>query len=198
MPHSISRRTVLGLGVSAVFGPALGGRGEAGTGPASADPRLAASQEARRRRGSKRSRRRAARGPEGVPPRLVLGNARRIPRSPGTPLGPDHRADRGDGYTIDKVLFESFPGYHVSALLYRPEGGGPARPGVLSPCGHSDAASAETYQTLHINLAKRGYVVLTYDPVGQGERSQFWDAARPAPGSTSPAASIACSAIRFI
>ena len=23
---------------------------------------------------------------------------------------------------------------------------------------------------------KRGYVVLTYDPVGQGERSQFWDA----------------------
>jgi dienelactone hydrolase len=31
---------------------------------------------------------------------------------------------------------------------------------------------------LHINLAKRGFVVLTYDPVGQGERSQFWDAER--------------------
>src|SRR5206468_3880854 len=32
-------------------------------------------------------------------------------------------------------------------------------------------------QVLHINLAKRGFVVLSYDPVGQGERSQFWDAA---------------------
>jgi hypothetical protein len=31
---------------------------------------------------------------------------------------------------------------------------------------------------LHVNLAKRGHVVLTYDPVGQGERSQFWDAER--------------------
>jgi hypothetical protein len=36
--------------------------------------------------------------------------------------------------------------------------------------------SAAPYQILHINLAKRGYIVLTYDPVGQGERSQFWDA----------------------
>jgi dienelactone hydrolase len=31
---------------------------------------------------------------------------------------------------------------------------------------------------LHVNLVRRGYVVLTYDPVGQGERSQFWDAAK--------------------
>ena len=48
---------------------------------------------------------------------------------------------------------------------------------MLSPCGHSTVGKAEgTYQIFHINLAKRGYVVLTYDPVGQGERSQFWDA----------------------
>src|SRR5947208_9393896 len=53
------------------------------------------------------------------------------------------------------------------------------RPGVLSPCGHSaEGKAAAAYQILHINLAKRGYVVLTYDPVGQGERSQFWDAER--------------------
>jgi dienelactone hydrolase len=50
-------------------------------------------------------------------------------------------------------------------------------PGVISPCGHSAVGkAASTYQILHINLAKRGYAVLTYDPVGQGERSQFWDA----------------------
>src|SRR5947208_1261619 len=54
-----------------------------------------------------------------------------------------------------------------------------AATGVISPCGHStNGKAAAAYQILHINLAKRGFVVLTYDPVGQGERSQFWDAAR--------------------
>src|SRR5437879_6597506 len=43
----------------------------------------------------------------------------------------------GDGYVVEKLVFESFPGYFVSALLYRPEPGGPAAPGILSPCGHS-------------------------------------------------------------
>jgi dienelactone hydrolase len=85
----------------------------------------------------------------------------------------------GDGHVVEKLVFESFPGYFVSALLYRPEPGGPAAPGILSPCGHSTVGkAADPYQTLHINLARRGYVVLTYDPVGQGERSQFWDSAR--------------------
>src|SRR5262249_31185175 len=52
-------------------------------------------------------------------------------------------------------------------------------PGVLSPCGHSAIGkAAPAYQALHVNLAKRGFVVLTYDPVGQGERSQFWDTRR--------------------
>ena len=76
-------------------------------------------------------------------------------------------------------MYESFPGYFVSALLYKPKRATGRRPGVLSPCGHSAVGKADgTYQTLHINLAQRGYVVLSYDPVGQGERSQFWDAAR--------------------
>src|SRR5262249_3030836 len=64
----------------------------------------------------------------------------------------------------------------VSALLYLPKKRDGAIAGVLSPCGHAAVGKAHpTYQTLHINLAKRGYAVLTYDPVGQGERSQFWD-----------------------
>jgi len=47
---------------------------------------------------------------------------------------------------------------------------------VLSPCGHStNGKAAAAYQTLHPNLAKRGYLVLTYAPIGQCERSQLWD-----------------------
>jgi dienelactone hydrolase len=82
----------------------------------------------------------------------------------------------GDDYTIDKLVYESLPGYFVSALHYLPKKREGAIPVILSPCGHSAVGKAHpTYQTLHINLAKRGYAVLTYDPVGQAERSQFWD-----------------------
>ena len=84
-----------------------------------------------------------------------------------------------DEYVVEKLAYESFPGYFVSALLYRPRTVAGPLPGVLSPCGHStNGKAAGAYQMLHVNLAKRGYVVLTYDPVGQGERSQFWDAKR--------------------
>jgi dienelactone hydrolase len=84
-----------------------------------------------------------------------------------------------DDYTIDKLAYESLHGYFVSALLYLPKKTDGKIPGVLSPCGHSAVGKADpTYQKLHINLAKRGFAVLTYDPVGQGERSQFWDKER--------------------
>jgi cephalosporin-C deacetylase-like acetyl esterase len=101
-----------------------------------------------------------------------------IAGSPGLPaVRTTGTIDAGD-YAIEKLLYESFPGYFVPALLYRPSQSKSRLPGVLSPCGHStNGKAAGAYQVLHINLAKRGYVVLTYDPVGQGERSQFWNAA---------------------
>jgi hypothetical protein len=50
---------------------------------------------------------------------------------------------------------------------------------VLLACGHSPLGKAfKNYQEIAGRLARRGYVVLCWDPVGQGERSQFWDAAR--------------------
>ena len=100
------------------------------------------------------------------------------PRSARRPFRRQGQSD-GDDYRIETLVFESFPGYFVAALLYVPKNPDGKAPGILSPCGHSAIGKAAgPYQTLHINLAKRGYVVLTYDPVGQGERSQFWDAAQ--------------------
>ena len=81
-----------------------------------------------------------------------------------------------DGYTIEKIIFESFPGYHVTALVYVPDGPVKRHPAVLVPCGHSTIGKTyRSYQQISGRLARRGYVVLCWDPVGQGERSQFWN-----------------------
>jgi predicted dienelactone hydrolase len=84
-----------------------------------------------------------------------------------------------DGYRIDKLVFESLPGIHVTALLYVPEAPSGRKPAVLLACGHSEVGKAYArYQEIAARLARRGYVVVCWDPVGQGERSQFWDRAR--------------------
>jgi len=84
-----------------------------------------------------------------------------------------------DGYRIEKLVFESLPGLHVTALVYVPDGPPRRRPAVLLACGHSPLGKAyPAYQEIAVRLARRGYVVLCWDPVGQGERSQFWDRAR--------------------
>jgi hypothetical protein len=84
-----------------------------------------------------------------------------------------------DGYRIEKVVFESLPGLHVTALLYVPDAPAGRKPAVLVACGHAPLGKAHpAYQELSARLAKRGYVVLCFDPVGQGERSQFWDRPR--------------------
>jgi len=81
-----------------------------------------------------------------------------------------------DGYVVRKVIFESLPEFYVTANLYVPTVGVPPFPAVLAPCGHSKNGKAyDVYQHLFIGLAKRGYVVLAYDPIGQGERAEYWD-----------------------
>jgi cephalosporin-C deacetylase-like acetyl esterase len=82
-----------------------------------------------------------------------------------------------DAYTIENVLFESRPGFLVSANLYVPKGRRFPLPGVVGSCGHSANGKAiETYQAFCQGLARLGYVVLIFDPIGQGERMQYVDA----------------------
>jgi cephalosporin-C deacetylase-like acetyl esterase len=79
----------------------------------------------------------------------------------------------GDGYTIEKIIFESRPHHHVTANLYLPDGPGP-HPGVIVSSGHSRTAKTAAYnQRFGISLAKHGMAALCYDPIGQGERSQI-------------------------
>ncbi len=100
-----------------------------------------------------------------------------------------------DGYRIEKLVFESLPGIHVTALVYVPDAPAGRNPAVLLACGHSSVGKAyPAYQEIAARLVRRGYVVVCWDPVGQGERSQFWDRARGAAATTSCAASTPSSA----
>jgi cephalosporin-C deacetylase-like acetyl esterase len=80
-----------------------------------------------------------------------------------------------DGYRVEKLIFESRPRFYVTANVYVPDGKGP-RPAVVGTCGHSqNGKAAEAYQSFAQGLARMGYVCLIYDPIGQGERSQYLD-----------------------
>lgn len=82
-----------------------------------------------------------------------------------------------DGYRIEHLLFESLPGLKVTGLVYVPDGAGPF-PAVLGTAGHANEGKASpTYQHVWVSLARRGFVVLAYDPPGQGERYEYVDAA---------------------
>ncbi len=80
---------------------------------------------------------------------------------------------RQSGYTIDKVIFDSLPGYHVTANLYLPGTAG-KHPAVLYAIGHWEEGKPNGQQIAG-NLALKGFVVLTFDPVGQGERVQAFN-----------------------
>ncbi len=81
-----------------------------------------------------------------------------------------------DGYTIEKVIFESQPHFYVTGNLYLPKTGHPPYPGVLFPLGHEEGgkSNADWQQTLS-DFARRGYICFTWDPLGQGERVQLYD-----------------------
>jgi dienelactone hydrolase/pimeloyl-ACP methyl ester carboxylesterase len=94
-----------------------------------------------------------------------------------TPLKPEvvGRVER-KYYTVEKIIFESRPDFPVTANLYLPKGYDFPQPGVLAPCGHSATGKGEPYyQAFCQGLATKGYVVLIYDPIGQGERLQYFD-----------------------
>jgi len=96
------------------------------------------------------------------------------------PLAPSARTVgtiEREGYRIEKVIYESRPNFHVTGNLYIPTTGKPPYPAVLVPCGHDKAAKAAApYQSVSILLAMNGFVVLCYDPIGQGERMQTFNA----------------------
>jgi dienelactone hydrolase len=86
------------------------------------------------------------------------------------------RIERGD-YSIEKVYFESHPGFYVTGNLYRPVGREGPFPGVLSPHGHWSYGRLEngadgSVPARCISLARQGYVVFAWDMVGYNDSRQ--------------------------
>jgi len=80
---------------------------------------------------------------------------------------------QNESYTVEKVIFESLPGFFVTANLYRPNQPG-SYPAVLLQSGNTQEGKPEP-QRLAANLALKGFVSLAFDPVGQGEREQTFN-----------------------
>jgi len=95
-----------------------------------------------------------------------------------TPLNPSVTGRDSYGrYELEKVVFESRPGFLVTGNLYLPAGAGEGekRPAVLGLCGHFEGGkAAPLYQSFAQGLALKGFVVLVIDPIAQGERRQFY------------------------
>ena len=77
-------------------------------------------------------------------------------------------------YSVEKIVYESRPGLFVTANLYLPKSGTSPYPGVLFQMGHSvNGKSYDLYQRCCQGLVQLGYVVLAFDPIGQGERTNY-------------------------
>lgn len=83
-----------------------------------------------------------------------------------------------DGYHIEKIVFESYPGFYVTGCLYMPEKIKKKAPAVLNVIGHNQEAFRNPlYQVINYNLVKKGIIVFAIDPPGQGEHVQYYDTA---------------------
>ena len=94
-----------------------------------------------------------------------------------TPLNPRIiSVVRKDGYRIEKLVYESMPGFFVAGCLFIPETAIGKSPAILNVIGHNqEAFRDELYQIVYLNLVKKGFVVLAIDPIGQGENVQYFD-----------------------
>ena len=121
-----------------------------------------------------------------------------FPEPDRTPLNPviHGKIDCGN-YTVEKVYFETRPGFFLTGSLYRPKGGSGKRPGVLCPHGHwdearfYDAGEASVKQQIKegaeavietgrnpiqarcVGLARLGCTVLQYDMLGYCDNDQI-------------------------
>src|SRR5258705_3372278 len=102
------------------------------------------------------------------------------PMSEKTPLNAEifDRIER-DGYSVEKVYFQSYPGFYVAGNLYRPLGKGKGPfPAVLNPHGHwatgrLNDTKEGSIAARCISFARQGMVAFSWDMTGYNDMMQL-------------------------
>ena len=125
----------------------------------------------------------------------ILASSGLLPMPEKTPLNAQifGKLER-NGYTIEKVLLETYPGFYLGGNLYRPHDQQGPFPGIASPHGHWRYGRLENQPLVSvaarcINLARQGFVVFSYDMIGYNDTNQIphhWEGPREALWSISP------------
>lgn len=80
-----------------------------------------------------------------------------------------------DFYRMENIIYESRPGYYVTSALFIPNGTKKA-PAIVYCSGHSDNGyRPKGYLNEILNFVKKGFIVFAFDPMGQGERLQYYN-----------------------
>jgi len=78
-----------------------------------------------------------------------------------------------EGYAVENIAIESFPGFWITGNLYTPLSPKEKNPAVLCPHGHAaDKRFTADVQIRSAALARMGAIVFAYDMVGYGESHQ--------------------------
>lgn len=78
-----------------------------------------------------------------------------------------------DGYVVENVAIESFPGFYITGNLYRPIDSKEKSPAILCTHGHkSNRRFTENLQIRCAALARMGAIVFAYNMVGRGNPAQ--------------------------
>jgi cephalosporin-C deacetylase-like acetyl esterase len=112
--------------------------------------------------------------------RTVLGLIGGLPTWRGPLAAKSYGTVEGDGFRVERITYESLPGFRVTANVYLPTTGSGPFPAVLLTAGHDPSGKTGQY-SFGANLARAGIAALAYDPISEGERMQYLD---PATGAS--------------
>lgn len=85
-----------------------------------------------------------------------------------------HSTRTMDGYIVENIAIESFPGFYITGNLYTPVDKKDKNAAILCPHGHgNNPRFNEPTQTRSAVLARMGAIVFAYDMVGYGDSQQI-------------------------
>lgn len=99
-----------------------------------------------------------------------------LPEDPGELNPIIHSSRTMEGYIVENIALEVFPGFYLTGNLYRPSELQDKYPAILCPHGHWDSPPGRMREDMQIRcafLARMGAIVLAYDMVGYGDSRQI-------------------------